>query len=97
MPITPMPNETARLRRVLDNPNLKWRFTFHALEEMAADDIITADIEKVLRGGVVSWVEQKRDLLWHVEGADVDGRTLRVVIAVEEAMLSVKVITAMVR
>jgi len=90
-----MPNETARLRKVFANPSKRFRFTRHSFEEMANDDIFEADIRHVLGGGYVTWIETKTDELWHVEGKDIDGRSIRVIVAVDEAALVIKVVTVM--
>ncbi len=43
--------------------------------------------------GRVVLQEQKQDRLWRVEGKDVDGNRIQVVVAVDEANIRVKVIT----
>lgn len=95
MPPRSMPNESARLRRLMNNSAKRIRFTAHALIEMKNDDLIEADVRRVLANGLVTWTETKRDLLWHVEGFDVDGRSIRVVIAANEIELTIKIVTAM--
>ncbi len=95
MPRTPMHNETARLRSLLSNPNRQFDFTRHALQEMKNDDIIADDVILVLERGSVTWVETKKDLLWHVEGRDIDDRSIRLVIAADQANFIVKIVTAM--
>lgn len=65
-------NETARLRKLFSSPNCRTRYTMHACEEMAKDDMTVADITHILRFGSVTWSEAKRDILWHVEGRDID-------------------------
>jgi Domain of unknown function (DUF4258) len=87
--------ETAMLRQVIGNPNVRFRFTRHARDEMAADQIIEADVRYVLGRYGVSWVEWKKDEIWHVEGLDVDGRSIRVVITVIVDIVVVKIITVM--
>jgi hypothetical protein len=86
--------ETQILHRVARDPDCSWRFTKHALKEMAkhgwtADDVIHA----VTNGRVVLEEQAKRDRLWRVEGKDVDGNRIRVVAAVDEVGIRVKVIT----
>jgi hypothetical protein len=95
MPRTPMYNETARLRRLLSNPDRQFIFTGHAREEMRNDDIIADDVILVLERGSVTWLETKKDVLWHVEGYDIDGRSIRLVIAAYEADVTVKIVTVM--
>jgi hypothetical protein len=90
-----MHNETARLRSLLSNPNRQFDFTRHALQEMKNDDIIADDVILVLERGSVTWVETKKDLLWHVEGRDIDDRSIRLVIAADQANFIVKIVTAM--
>lgn len=62
---------------------------------MAKDAIIEADVRHVLERYGVCWVEWRRDEIWHVEGNDIDGRSIRVVVTVDCARAIVKVITAM--
>jgi len=93
----PMPNETARLRKAVSDPPWNLKLTAHAREEMAADNILAAAASHVLKHGQVVWMEVgKRGETWHVEGRDVDGRSIRLVVAVDEAGSAVTVVTAMV-
>ncbi len=95
MPPRRMPNESAKLRRLMNNPAKRIRFTAHTLVEMKNDGFIEADIRHVLAQGWVTWIETKRDLLWHVEGFDVDGRSIRVVVAINEIEMTIKIVTTM--
>ena len=95
MALAVRPQETARLRAVMENPHCRLRFTRHSREEMANDDIIEADVSRVLTLGHVRWLEFKADELWHVEGKDVDERSIRLVVAVYDDEVVVKIITAM--
>lgn len=92
---SPLPNETARLRKLISDPHCNIRFTRHAREEMAKDEILAEDINRVLASGSVTWVETKQDVLWHVEGRDLDGRSIRVVLAPDENDAAIKIVTAM--
>jgi len=87
--------ETSVLREVMSSPGRRIRYTRHALEEMGNDNIIDADIITVLEKGKVTWIETKKDVLWHVEGKDCDSRRVRVVISVNNDVVIVKIITAM--
>jgi hypothetical protein len=60
---------------------------------MAADGWTADDVQHALMNGQVVLHEQKRDLLWRVEGADIDGGRIRVVVAVYELTIRIKVIT----
>ncbi len=62
---------------------------------MENDDIRADDIDLILSQGRVTWFEVKRDELLHVEGVDVDGRRIRLVVAVYDDELVIKLITAM--
>jgi hypothetical protein len=64
---------------------------------MANDEIIEADVRRILQCGVVVWVEFKKEELLHVEGRDSDGRLVRLVVAVYTSEVAVKIVTAMVR
>ena len=70
---TPLYRETTILRRVVKQ-RYRFRLGRHGPKEMAADGILEADARRVLRMGSVTWIETKKDELWHVEGKDVDGR-----------------------
>jgi hypothetical protein len=43
--------------------------------------------------GRVTLVEYKTDILWRVEGTDVDGNRIQVVVAVDEGQKRIKVVT----
>ncbi len=90
----PLTRETAILRRVVKQ---KYRFLLgrHGPEEMAKDAILEPDARRVLRMGSVTWTETKKDEIWHVEGKDVDGRNIRLVVVVWEESLTIKLVTAM--
>lgn len=51
MVIRPLPNETARLKTVVQSAGFRLRFTVHGRKEMAADEIREADVRQVLRWG----------------------------------------------
>jgi hypothetical protein len=87
--------ETAALMRVWRNPGARLRITNHAREEMAKDGILESDVRYVITHNGVCWIEKKRDLLWHVEGRDIDGKSIRLVLTVVEAEIVVKLVTAM--
>lgn len=87
--------ETSALRRVMSQEVCRLRYTQHSLEEMRNDEIIDADVRSVLRKGNVTWIETKKDILWHVEGKDSESRKIRVVVSVFEDAVVVKIITVM--
>lgn len=86
--------ETQTLRRVANNPKCRLRFTAHALDEMKADGWTAPDIQFALMNGHVVLHETKKDLLWRVEGGDLDGRRITVIVAVYELTIEIKVVTA---
>ena len=85
--------ETQVLRKIARDLRCSWRFTSHALVEMAADGWTADDVQFALMNGQVILQEQKRDVLWRVEGTDIDGGRIRVVVAVYELTIRIKVIT----
>lgn len=87
--------ETSVLRSVMSKGACRVRYTKHSLEEMGNDEIIDADVRLVLRKGTVTWIETKKDIIWHVEGKDSESRKIRVVISVFEDAIVVKIITVM--
>jgi hypothetical protein len=87
--------EQARLIAILGNKNCVIRYSKHAVDEMEADGVNHADVRHVLTKGHVTWFEIKRDEIVHVEGADVDGRMIRVVIGLRDALITLQVITVM--
>ena len=87
--------QSALLRRVWSDPSRRVRFTRHASEEMAKDNIIEADVRHVLARNGVCWIEWKQDEIWHVEGDDIDGRSIRVVLALHEVDSLIKIVTVM--
>lgn len=64
------------------------------MEEMAKDGWTADDIEHAVTNGQVTLEEQKQDRLWRVEGKDVDGNQIQVVLAVDEGAMTIKVVTA---
>lgn len=86
-------SETQILRGVIAK-DCRWRYTDHALEQMVARGISAPDVEFALTNGQVTLHEQKKDELWRVEGRDLDGRRLKVIVAVYEEAIEIKVITA---
>ena len=86
--------ETQILRKTLANPECRYIWTAHAQEVMAERNISAADIEHALMTGHVTLEEKKKDILWRVEGTDIDGRTLEVVVAVFSDVVVIKVVTA---
>jgi hypothetical protein len=61
---------------------------------MEADGWTVPDIQFALRNGHVVLQEIKRDILWRVEGADIDGARVTVIAAVYEMTIEIKVVTA---
>lgn len=86
--------EVSTLRRVLADPAHQIWWSRHANEKMAERGIVQADVTRVLKTGTVTFVETKRDELWHIEGKDLDGRSIRVIATVMEAEITIKVVTA---
>ena len=86
-------HETQALRHVLKRPDHEFRWSKHALGQMRDRKVTESDVRRVFRLGRVTFVEQKKDELWHVEGRDVDGRSIRIVAHLMEAQLVIKVIT----
>ncbi|MGH7104421.1 MAG: DUF4258 domain-containing protein [Acetobacteraceae bacterium] len=95
MASTRLPNETARLHAIVSGGGLRIRFTGHARQEMAKDAITEPDAMQVPKHGRVTWIETKKEEQWHVEGRDVDGKSIRLVVVVYPEEAAVKVITAM--
>lgn len=93
-----MPKETAKLRAVMasDTPKRFW-WTSHGRQEMRRDEILESDVQRVCRNGTVTWVEWKKDEIWHVEGRDIDGRSIRVIMILieEDGQNILKIVTAM--
>lgn len=86
-------NETAILRRIARDKRCRFIWTKHALEEVAKDGRTAADVEHSLMNGQVVLHEVKKDILWRSEGTDLDGERIRVVVAVFEEEILIKVIT----
>jgi ABC-type molybdate transport system ATPase subunit len=90
-----MPKESAVLSKVMSEGVVRFRYTMHCRKEMAKNNIIEADVRHILKRYGVSWVEWKQDELWHVQGKDVDGRSIRLIIVVNATDVVVKLVTAM--
>jgi hypothetical protein len=88
-------SETHVLRKVANDPECRWHFTKHALIELAKDRRTAEDVRYALMtNSQVMLHELKRDLLWRVEGKDIDGARIHVVVAVFAKVIKIKVITA---
>jgi Domain of unknown function (DUF4258) len=86
--------ETQTVRKVANDPRCRWKYTPHALQAMIDDGWTALDVEfALMTNGQVVLQEQKRDILWRIEGRDIDGRRIRVVVAVYEQAILIKVIT----
>jgi len=85
--------ETQTLRRVANNPKCRFRFTAHALEEMKKDGWTVPDVQFALMNGQVVLQENKKDILWRVQGTDVDGSALTAIVAVFDLAIEIKVVT----
>jgi hypothetical protein len=95
MPVTHYVAETQTLRRVAKkNPRYLW--SKHAPLEMADENppITESDIRHALLRGTVVLQEGKQDILWRVKGVDLDGRSIVVVLSVDEEENAIKIITA---
>jgi hypothetical protein len=87
-------NETQTLRQVMAHPKRRLKFTKHAKDKMAERNISAPDIIKVLTYGQVTLEEYKQDIIWRVEGKDLDGKDLSVETVVLEETITVKIVTA---
>src|SRR5689334_56656 len=85
--------ETALLRRLVAHPNCNFRWTRHALERMAARNILAEDVIEALTNGHILFHEIKRETLYRVDGRDLDGQRLQVEVALYEGTITIKVIT----
>lgn len=87
-------SETQILRRVVSNPDCRFIWTKHALEQIKKRNINAADVVYSLTNGQVVLREVKTDELWRVEGHDVDGNKLQTIVAIYEASVEIKIVTA---
>jgi hypothetical protein len=86
--------ETAILRALAANDNCRYIWTKHALGRMAERKITADDVIAALTNGHISFHEIKRDILYRVDGRDLDGNRLQVEVALDEETITIKVITA---
>jgi uncharacterized protein DUF4258 len=86
--------ETALLRRLVANPECRFRWTKHAIEQMRERGIVAEDVKHALTTGQIMFHELKQDVLYRVDGTDLDGHRLQVQVAIYEEIVSIKVITA---
>jgi hypothetical protein len=61
---------------------------------MKADGWTVPDVQFALMNGQVTLEENKKDILWRVEGTDIDGRALTAIVAVYVLAIEIKVVTA---
>jgi len=86
--------ESQILRRIAADPHCRFRWTKHALEEIAKDGRTTRDIEFSLTNCQVTLEEWKKDRLWRTIGRGIDGEIIEAVVAVYEEEVVIKVVTA---
>src|SRR4051812_41092968 len=86
--------ETQTLHRIANHSKCRLRFTTHALTEMKKDGWTANDIHFALMNGQVVMHEQKQDVLWRVEGTNIDGERITVIVALYELTIEIKVVTA---
>jgi hypothetical protein len=60
---------------------------------MRERNISAPDVIKVLTYGQVTLEEYKRDVIWRVEGVDLDGARLTVEAVVYEDTITIKIVT----
>jgi hypothetical protein len=87
------PAEQARLRAILEDESHEIWWGRHAPEQMLERCIVEADVLRVLTMGQVTWFEMKKDDIVHVEGEDADGRKIRVVAGLRDAVRIIRIIT----
>jgi hypothetical protein len=86
--------ETRKVQRIAANPLCRLIWTKHVEARMAERNIAASAIKRVLTIGQVTLEETaKKDICWRVEGTDLDGRRIEVVVAVYEEAIKIKVIT----
>ncbi len=86
--------ETTVLHGVATDPQCRWRWTRHALEQMAKRGITAPDVQEALTNGYVEIVERKQEDVWRVKGVDLDGNPLTVPCVVDQGAIWIKVVTA---
>jgi hypothetical protein len=87
--------EHRRLVTILSNKKCVIRYSRHAVDEMAADEIIHVDVLRVLTKGHVTWFEVKKDDIVHVEGKDIDERMIRIVVGLRDREITLQIVTVM--
>jgi hypothetical protein len=86
--------ETNVLRDIAASPNCRFIWTKHAKAAIADDGRVTGDIEYSLTNGQVVLIEWKKEILWRVDGYDVDGNPITSVIVAYEDEITIKFVTA---
>jgi hypothetical protein len=85
--------ETALLHQLVTDPECRFTWTNHALEQMVARNIVAEDVIQALTNGHILFHEIKRDTLYRVDGRDLDGRRLQVQVALNDDAIEIKIIT----
>ncbi len=85
--------ETQILRALAGDPRCRFRWTTHALVEMAKDGRNAQDIQDALTTCHVVLHEQKRDILWRAQCTDIDGDKFTVIVAINESEITIKIVT----
>ncbi len=94
MPQQPLyDTETALLHKLACHPDCRIIWTRHALEQMEARKILAEDVIGALTNGHILFHEIKEDILYRVDGKDLDGNRLQVQVALYDETIAIKVIT----
>jgi hypothetical protein len=88
-------DEGRRLRELAGNRDVRFRWTDHALDEMAKDNISVLAVRSMLkRCSVVRCEQNRREDAWSAVGNDVNGTRITAVVVAYEHLIKIKVITA---
>jgi hypothetical protein len=85
--------EKGRLDAILADSSHEIWWGSHAPIQMDKRCITHTDVKHVLMNGQVTWFERKKDDIVHVEGGDLDGRQIRVVVGLRDAVGILRIIT----
>ena len=83
--------ESKELREFANREDVAFRFSRHAEERMHEYDVSRLDVQSVVRRGAV--IDVQPDGRLRVQGRDLDGRDIEVVVAPEEERLIIVIVT----
>ncbi len=86
-------NEQHIIRRIASDPECRWIWLPHALKALVGEPFAAPDVQLGLTKCLVTWHENKQDVLYRAECSDVDRNKFTVILAYYEDIMAIKIVT----